>query len=78
MIAGSKNVHLVFRTRADIVRYADSRFLVAKAACRAFRTVIVLIISVPEPDPYVFGPPGSGFLNVCTDPDQDPFHQQKI
>jgi hypothetical protein len=48
MIAGSKNVHLVFRTRADIARYADSRFLVAKAACCAFRTVIP-IISVGDP-----------------------------
>jgi hypothetical protein len=28
--------------------------------------------SVVDPDPYVFGPPGSGFVIICTVPDLDP------
>ncbi len=34
-IAGSKNVHLIFRTCEDIDRYVDSRFLVAKAVAES-------------------------------------------
>jgi hypothetical protein len=33
---------------------------------------IHLNIGVPDPDPYVFGPPGSGSVIICTDPDLDP------
>ncbi len=28
--------------------------------------------SVVVPDPYVFGPPGSGSIIICMDPDLDP------
>ncbi len=30
------------------------------------------VLADPDPqDPYVFGLPGSGSINICTDPDQD-------
>ena len=34
IIAGSKNVHLIFRTVADIEKYTESRFLVARDVAR--------------------------------------------
>ncbi len=30
-----------------------------------------------DPDPYVFGPPGSGSVIICMDPDPDPSIKQK-
>ncbi len=29
----------------------------------------ITTISVADPDPYVYGPPGSGSGSICTDPD---------
>jgi hypothetical protein len=34
-------------------------------------------IIVPDPDPKVFGPPGSGSVIICTDPDLS-INKQKI
>ncbi len=30
-----------------------------------------------DPDPYVFGPPGSGSVITCTNPDPDPSTSKK-
>jgi hypothetical protein len=30
---------------------------------------VPLYINFPDPDPWVFGPPGSGCFNICMDPD---------
>ncbi|XP_013419559.1 uncharacterized protein LOC106180191 [Lingula anatina] len=40
LCAGSKNVHMVFRTRDDINKYQDGRFLVAKEVSLAVMTLL--------------------------------------
>jgi hypothetical protein len=39
--------------------------------------IIKLLSSVVDPDPYVFGPPGLGSINICTDPDPSMNKQKK-
>ena len=35
LVAGSKNVHLMFRSREDVAKYVDSKYLVASAVALA-------------------------------------------
>jgi hypothetical protein len=34
---------------------------------------VAIAASVVDPELYVFGHPGSGYVLICTDPDLDPF-----
>jgi hypothetical protein len=43
LVSGSKNVHLVFRSREDIDRYTDSRFLVASAVAGAILATLTAL-----------------------------------
>jgi hypothetical protein len=38
----------------------------------------ISLISIEDPDPYVFGPPGSGSVIIFTDPDPYINKQKKV